>query len=105
MLTPDAKPAFGQESLNGTATLFPCNQDGTTTPAPGLSRILTARVRDQETARGGGTWASSRAGGLPRRAGGACRGVRQRRPPPARSDDAAMKLARKLLFRSSTGVM
>ena len=66
MLTPDAKPAFGQESLNGTATLFPCNQDGTTTPTPGLSRILTARVRDQETARGGGTWAASRAGGLPR---------------------------------------
>ena len=60
MLTPDAKPAFGQESLNGTATLFPCNQDGTTTPAPGLSRILTARVRDQETARGGGTWAGRR---------------------------------------------
>ena len=54
MLTPDAKPAFGQESLNGTATLFPCNQDGTTTPAPGLSRILTARVRDRGDREGRG---------------------------------------------------
>jgi pyruvate,water dikinase len=43
------------QSLNGTATLCPCHQDGTTTPTPGPSRILTARLRDQESALD--TWA------------------------------------------------
>jgi hypothetical protein len=55
----DARVSASPESLNGTATLCPCHQDGTTTPAPGPSRIFTARWRDQETALGRGTWAAS----------------------------------------------
>jgi hypothetical protein len=54
-----ARVSASPERLNGTATRFPCPQDGTTTPAPGLSRIFTARVRDQETALGRGPWLSA----------------------------------------------